>query len=61
MEFPAPLMTTIAELGAFLARENAAAGPATPVAPVIASRPPLDAAAINGAPGPGEVPAAQTG
>ena len=25
--FPAPLMTTIAELGAFLARETAAAGP----------------------------------
>jgi regulator of protease activity HflC (stomatin/prohibitin superfamily) len=25
--FPAPLMTTIAELGAFLSRENAAAGP----------------------------------
>ena len=31
--FPAPLMSTIAELGAFLARETAAArGPATPVA-----------------------------
>jgi regulator of protease activity HflC (stomatin/prohibitin superfamily) len=28
--FPAPIMTTIAELGSFLARENAAAGPATP-------------------------------
>jgi hypothetical protein len=28
--FPAPLMTTIAELGSFLAREKAAAG--TPVA-----------------------------
>jgi hypothetical protein len=25
--FPAPLMTTIAELGAFLSRENAAASP----------------------------------
>ncbi|HLX49444.1 MAG TPA: hypothetical protein VKS82_14040 [Streptosporangiaceae bacterium] len=25
--FPAPLMTTIAELGTFLAREQAAAGP----------------------------------
>ena len=59
--FPAPLMTTIAELGAFLARENTAASPATPVAPVIAPRPPLDAAAINGTPGPGEVPAAQSG
>jgi regulator of protease activity HflC (stomatin/prohibitin superfamily) len=30
--FPAPLMTTIAELGAFLARENAAATPAAPPA-----------------------------
>jgi regulator of protease activity HflC (stomatin/prohibitin superfamily) len=28
--FPAPLMTTIAELGTFLARERAAAGPALP-------------------------------
>ena len=28
--FPAPLMTTIAELGSFLARETAAATPATP-------------------------------
>jgi len=28
--FPAPLMTTIAELGTFLAREQAAAGPALP-------------------------------
>jgi regulator of protease activity HflC (stomatin/prohibitin superfamily) len=28
--FPAPLMTTIAELGGFLAREQAAAGPALP-------------------------------
>jgi len=28
--FPAPLMTTIAELGSFLAREQAAAGPAAP-------------------------------
>ena len=32
-------MTTHAELGAFLARENTAAGPATPVAPVIAPLP----------------------
>jgi regulator of protease activity HflC (stomatin/prohibitin superfamily) len=30
--FPAPLMTTIAELGAFLARESAAATPAAPAA-----------------------------
>ena len=28
--FPAPLMTTIAELGAFLARESAAASPSEP-------------------------------
>jgi len=41
--FPAPLMTTIAELGAFLAREAAAANPATPVAPVAP-------AGTNGAP-----------
>jgi len=34
--FPAPLMTTIAELGAFLAREKAAAAPALPVLPVLA-------------------------
>ncbi len=34
--FPAPLMSTIGELGAFLARENAAAGnlPSEPVSPV---------------------------
>jgi hypothetical protein len=32
--FPAPLMSTIQELGAFLARESAAAG-ALPVAPVV--------------------------
>jgi regulator of protease activity HflC (stomatin/prohibitin superfamily) len=31
--FPAPLMTTIAELGAFLARETAAAIPVQPLAP----------------------------
>jgi regulator of protease activity HflC (stomatin/prohibitin superfamily) len=61
--FPAPLMTTIAELGAFLARERSAAAPAAP-APVIAPRAPLDTAvldtatpdiaALNGVPGPGE-------
>jgi regulator of protease activity HflC (stomatin/prohibitin superfamily) len=34
--FPAPLMTTIAELGSFLAREQAAAGPA---APAVTARP----------------------
>jgi hypothetical protein len=31
--FPAPLMSTIAELGAFLARETAAAGAPSSVAP----------------------------
>ena len=40
--FPAPLMTTIAELGSFLAREKAAASPAPlttagPVLPPIAT------------------------
>ena len=30
--FPAPLMTTIAELGSFIAREQAAATPASPPA-----------------------------
>jgi hypothetical protein len=30
--FPAPLMTTIAEVGSFLAREQAAAGPQPPFA-----------------------------
>jgi regulator of protease activity HflC (stomatin/prohibitin superfamily) len=51
--FPAPLMSTIAELGAFLAREAAAAGPVGPdVGPVVASpaaRPVvIGAAATNG-------------
>ena len=31
--FPAPIMTTIAELGAFLAREKVSAAPAAPTAP----------------------------
>ncbi len=31
--FPAPLMTTIAELGSFLARESAAANPTSPLPP----------------------------
>ncbi|MEV0072045.1 hypothetical protein [Amycolatopsis sp. NPDC050768] len=37
--FPAPLMSTIGELGAFLARENAAANTPPPpfVAPVVTS------------------------
>ena len=33
--FPAPLMTTIAELGSFLARETAAANPSPPAQPVL--------------------------
>ncbi len=37
--FPAPLMTTIAELGAFLAREQSAATPAIPVPPTNGSAP----------------------
>jgi regulator of protease activity HflC (stomatin/prohibitin superfamily) len=59
--FPAPLMTTIAELGSFLARESAAAGPtaspipaasvdaaAASVTPVAATSP-VPAATANGA------------
>jgi regulator of protease activity HflC (stomatin/prohibitin superfamily) len=46
--FPAPLMTTIAELGAFLTREKAAAGPALP--PAAGPIPPR--AATNGTPEP---------
>jgi regulator of protease activity HflC (stomatin/prohibitin superfamily) len=42
--FPAPLMTTIAELGSFLARESAAAGPAVLPKPVE----PTPVAAANG-------------
>jgi regulator of protease activity HflC (stomatin/prohibitin superfamily) len=48
--FPAPLMTTIAELGSFLAGEKAAAG--LPALPAIPPLPPV-AAAANGAPGSG--------
>jgi regulator of protease activity HflC (stomatin/prohibitin superfamily) len=44
--FPAPLMTTIAELGSFLARESAAAGPAT--FPETAKTPALAAVPNNG-------------
>jgi hypothetical protein len=48
--FPAPLMTTIAELGSFLAGEKAAAGlPAEP--PVVS--PPVLFPAVNGNPGNG--------
>ncbi len=46
--FPAPLMTTIAELGAFLARENAAAGPPPVTAAAAATT--RKAAAANRAP-----------
>jgi thioester reductase-like protein len=45
--FPAPLMTTIAELGSFLAGEKAAAG--LPAAPPVASLPVL-VPAVNGGP-----------
>ena len=44
--FPAPLMTTIAELGSFLARESAAAGPA---AEQIARASVTPVASVNGA------------
>jgi hypothetical protein len=50
--FPAPLMTSIAELGAFLARGRAAAGPGIPTHPQPAARAALDAVALNGIPGP---------
>jgi regulator of protease activity HflC (stomatin/prohibitin superfamily) len=42
--FPAPLMSTIAELGSFLASEQAAARPLAAAGPV----PPPQAAAANG-------------
>jgi hypothetical protein len=45
--FPAPLMTTIAELGSFLARESAAAGPAVAF-PETAKTPALAAVPNNG-------------
>ncbi len=48
--FPAPLMTTIAELGSFLAREAAAAAPTTP--PPVTDSKQLRVAATNGTPGP---------
>ncbi len=47
--FPAPLMTTIAELGAFLARENAAAGPGSAPRLPGATRTPSGSPAANGA------------
>jgi hypothetical protein len=43
--FPAPLMSTIGELGSFLARESAAAKPSTVVGSVI----PADESGVNGA------------
>jgi regulator of protease activity HflC (stomatin/prohibitin superfamily) len=46
--FPAPLMTTIAELGAFLAREQAAAAPAGSLAPAPAPAAPELLPAANG-------------
>ncbi|MBN9620984.1 MAG: slipin family protein [Actinobacteria bacterium] len=45
--FPAPLMSTIGELGAFLARENAAAGPTSAAA--LTAAPAASAAPVNGA------------
>src|SRR5438067_11321651 len=45
--FPAPLMSTIGELGSFLARETAAAAPLA--APATAARKPTPAVAANGA------------
>jgi regulator of protease activity HflC (stomatin/prohibitin superfamily) len=52
--FPAPLMSTIGELGAFLAREtaSAAAGRPTPVVPLTPAVLPVQSAATNGKPFP---------
>ena len=44
--FPAPLMSTIGELGSFLARENAAAGQPAPLLPAVS--PPAPVVASNG-------------
>src|SRR5664279_949767 len=52
--FPAPLMSTIGELGSFLAREAAAAAPPAPT-PAIADSPPKPPAAANGASKPDSV------
>jgi hypothetical protein len=46
--FPAPLMTTIAELGAFMARETAAATEATAPDPIGAPVVPPIPVAVNG-------------
>jgi regulator of protease activity HflC (stomatin/prohibitin superfamily) len=50
--FPAPLMSTIGELGSFLARENAAAtaGPPAPVVPLTPAALPIQPTAANGKP-----------
>ena len=50
--FPAPLMSTIGELGAFLARETASAtaGTPTPVVPLTPAVPPVQPVATNGKP-----------
>jgi len=55
--FPAPLMTTIAELGAFLAREKAAAVPALP--PAVSALTPVPAA--NGGSDPASAPVRRDG
>jgi regulator of protease activity HflC (stomatin/prohibitin superfamily) len=46
--FPAPLMSTIGELGSFLARETAAAGRSAPPVPAISA--PVPVVASNGTP-----------
>jgi hypothetical protein len=50
--FPAPLMSTIGELGAFLARETASAtaSPPTPPGPLTTSVLPVQSVATNGKP-----------
>jgi hypothetical protein len=50
--FPAPLMSTIGELGSFLARENAAAttGLPAPVMPLTPAVLPIQPPAANGKP-----------
>jgi hypothetical protein len=52
--FPAPLMTTIAEVGTFLARETAAAAPPAPadIPPAGPGRGRARMAAVNGVPDP---------
>ncbi|KRE25617.1 band 7 domain-containing protein [Mycobacterium sp. Soil538] len=52
--FPAPLMSTIAELGAFLAREATAADRPEPQPPIPVPAP--AAAGVNGTPVPGSMP-----